>query len=186
LFVVLAALAAGWLWQQRGDRVEILTVNRDVPAGTVIEQGDLSIADVARLGQGIPASRADSVVGELAAVPLVGGQVLMARMLTNEPLPGPGRRMVGVQLDATRSPADLAPGDVVSVLAVPPMGNAGSPSSLEEPSVLADRATVVSARQVAGEGIQLTMLVPKDVANTVAAFGAAGRVAVVQAPIGGD
>jgi hypothetical protein len=66
------------------------------------------------------------------------------------------------------------------------MGNAGSPGSLEEPSVLADRATVVSARQVAGEGIQLTMLVPKDVANTVAAFGAAGRVAVVQAPIGGD
>jgi hypothetical protein len=128
----------------------------------------------------------DSVIGEVAAVPLVAGQVLSAGMVTSAPLPGPGQRVVGVQLDATRAPTDLGPGDVVTILAVPPTGNAGSPGSLEVPRVLADRATVVSADPVAGEGTRLTMLVEKAEANTVALFGAAGRVAVVQAPIGGD
>jgi hypothetical protein len=186
LFVVLAALAAGWLWQQRSDRVEILTVDRDVPAGSVVERSDLKVEDVAGLGNAIPASSAGSVIGQIAAVPLVAGQVLSSGMLTNSPLPGPGKRVVGIQLDATRAPTDLGPGDIVTILAVPPTGNAGSLAELASPHVLAARATVVSAEPVAGEGTRLTMLVDRAVANRVASFGSAGRVAVLQAPIGGD
>ena len=48
------------------------------------------------------------------------GQVLTPEMLTPDPLPGPGERVVGVQLDGTRAPGGLVPGDRVSVLAVPP------------------------------------------------------------------
>jgi hypothetical protein len=183
---VLAALAAGWLWQQRSDRVPVLTVDRDVPAGTVIQRSDLSIADVAGLRSAIPASSADSVIGRVAAVSLVDGQVLSARMVTRVPLPGPGERIVGVQLDATRAPTDLGPGDVATILAVPPAGDAGSPAGLEDPNVLASRATLLSAEHIADGGVRFTMLVDKAEANTVASFGAADRVALVQAPLGGD
>ena len=62
LFVVFAVLAAGWLWQQRSDRVEVLTVRRDVAAGSVIERSDLAIADVAGLADAVPADEADTVV----------------------------------------------------------------------------------------------------------------------------
>jgi hypothetical protein len=186
LFVVLAVLAAGWLWQQRSDRVEILTVNAAVPAGSVIERSDLAMADVAGLGNAIPAAEADTLIGQVAAVPLVEGQVLTTGMVTSAPLPGRGQRIVGVELDATRAPGDLQPGDLVTVLSVPPSGDASSPTELRAPSVLAGKATVVSAENIEGAGTRLTLLVNRAVADQVASFGAAGRVALVQAPLGGD
>jgi hypothetical protein len=179
-------LAAGWLWQQRSDRVEILTVNRAVPAGSVIERSDLAMADVAGLDHAIPAAEADTVIGQVAAVPLVEGQVLTSAMVTSAPLPGAGQRIVGVELDASRAPSDLRPGDTVTVLAVPPSGDASSPDELEAPIVLADSATIVSAEHIEGAGTRLTLLVPKAAADQVASFGAAGRIALVQAPLGGD
>lgn len=186
LFVVCAVLAAGWLWQQRSDRVEVLTLRRDVPEGSVIERSDLAIADVAGLTDAIPVDHADTVVGQVASVPLVAGQVVTAGMATSAPLPGRGQRLVGVELDATRSPTDLGPGDQVTVLAVPPTGDASSPVDLKTPSVLAEAATVVSAEHIEGAGTRLTLLVAKGAADQVASFGAAGRVALVQAPLGGD
>ena len=186
LFVVFAVLAAGWLWQQRSDRVEVLTVRRDVAAGSVIERSDLAIADVAGLADAVPADEADTVVGQVAAVPLVAGQVVTPGMATSAPLPGRGQRLVGVELDATRAPNDLRPGDQVTVLAVPPTGDASSPVELMAPSILAEAATVVSAERIEGAGTRLTLLVAKAAADQVASFGAAGRVALVQAPLGGD
>jgi hypothetical protein len=186
LIVVFAVLAAGWLWQQRNDRVEVLTLRRDVPAGSVIERSDLAVADVAGLTDAVPADEAETVVGQVAAIPLVAGQVVTVGMATSAPIPGRGQRLVGVELDATRAPNELGPGDQVTVLAVPPTGDASSPVELKTPSVLAETATVVAAEHIEGAGTRLTLLVAKAAADQVAAFGAAGRVALVKAPLGGD
>jgi hypothetical protein len=43
LFVVVSVLIAGWLWQQKSDRVEVLSVAEPVPAGEVITERDLGI-----------------------------------------------------------------------------------------------------------------------------------------------
>lgn len=191
LFVLVTALAAGWVWQQRSDRLEVLAVGPvPVEVGTVIERGDLTVVEVAGVADTIGAAEVDSIVGSTAAVGLVPGQVLNPDMVSNAPIPGPGERVVGVELDATRVPSGLAPGDVVMILAVPPTGDASSRQELASPSVLADQVVVLSAARVEGAGTRLALVVTERRANRVAAFGAAGRVAVLQAPVaeggGGD
>ncbi len=47
-------------------------------------------------------------------------------------------------------------------------------------------ATVASAAAIEGAGTRLTLVVPEPVAERVTAYVAAGRVALVQAPVGGD
>jgi len=182
LFVLVTVLAAGWLWQQKSDRQEVLALEVAVPAGTVIERGDLKVVEVAGVEDTVGVAEVDAVVGSTAAVGLIPGQVLNRQMVTSDPIPGSGERVVGVELDATRVPGGLAPGDVVSVLAVPPSGDASTTQELKSPSVLADQVTVLSAVRVEGVGTRLTLVVGQEQANRVAAFGAAGRVAVLQAP----
>lgn len=186
LFVVMAVFLAGWFWQQKSDRIDVLVIARLVPAGDVLEAEDLRIAEVAGVTAAIPSTEAESVVGSTAAVGLVEGQILTRDMVTSHPLPGPGERVVGLQLDATRAPTGMHPGDVVSVVAVPPAGDPGSPSELDNPTILAPRATVASTAIIEGAGTRLTLVVPEAPAERVTAYAAAGRVALVQAPIGGD
>ena len=186
VFISVTVLTAGWLWQSKSDRVEVLAVREAVPVGTVIDRGDLETLQVAGLGEAIRVSDLDTVVGTTAAVGLVAGQVLSPDMLTTKPVPGPGQRVLGVEVGATRAPGGLLPGDIVSVVAVPPSGDVGKASELESPRTLASQAKVKSVRVVEGSGTRLTLVVPKALAGRVAAFGAAGRVAVIQAPLGGD
>ena len=186
LFVLFAVLAAGWLWQQKSDRLEILAIVRPVPVGAVISAEDLSVVEVAGVEDGVPASESASIIGKAAVVGLVDGQILTPDMVTTDPLPGPGERIVGVELDPTRAPGGLIPGDAVSVLAVPPSGDPSTPQELDDPIVLADHATVASVEQVEGAGPRMTLLVRQEVADRVTAYAAAGRIALVQAPLGGD
>ncbi|ABL81053.1 SAF domain [Nocardioides sp. JS614] len=186
LFVVMAVLLAGWFWQQKSDREAVLAIDHSVPAGAVIAKDDLRIVEVAGVDSTISSEDAQTVIGSTAAVGLVEGQILTPDMVTSKPLPGPGERVVGLQLDATRAPTGLLPGDVVVVIAVPPAGDPSSPAELDDPTVLAPQATVASADVVEGAGTRLTLVVPEAVAERVTAYVAAGRVALVQAPIGGD
>lgn len=186
LFVVMAVLLAGWFWQQRSDLRAVLVIAEPVPAGAVITAEDLEVVEVSGVGGAISSADSDSVVGGTAAVGLVDGQILTRDMVTTDPLPGPNERVVGLQLDATRAPAGLIPGDVVVVLAVPPAGDPSTPDELDDPTVLAPSATVASATTIEGAGTRLTLLLPEPVADRVTAYVAAGRVALVQAPVGGD
>lgn len=186
LFVVMSVLLAGWFWQQKSDREAVLVVADPVAAGAVITADDLEVRDVSGVEGAILESDGDGIVGSTAAVGLVDGQVLTRDMVTTDPLPGPGERIVGLQLDATRAPADLAAGDVVVVIAVPPEGNPSTPDELDDPTVLAPDATVAAATTIEGAGTRLTLVIPDSVAERVTAYVAAGRVALIQAPIGGD
>jgi hypothetical protein len=186
LFVVMAVLLAGWFWQQKSDQRAVLVIAEPVPAGSLIAAKDLEIIEVSGVEGAIPSADKETVIGSTAAVGLVDGQILTRDMVTADPLPGPGERVVGLQLDATRAPAGLAPGDVVVVIAVPPEGDPSTPGDLDNPTVLAPAATVASAAAIEGAGIRLTLVVPEPVAERVTAYVAAGRVALVQAPAGGD
>ena len=186
LFVVMAVLLAGWFWQQTSDRHSVLVIAEPVPAGALITAKDLEIIEVSGVKNAIASTESDIVVGATAAVGLVEGQILTRVMVTTDPLPGPGERVVGLQLVATRAPAGLMPGDAVVVLAVPPAGDPSTTDELDDPTVLAPKATVASSTAIEGAGIRLTLLLPEPVAERVTAYVAAGRVALVQAPIGGD
>jgi hypothetical protein len=186
LFVVMSVLLAGWFWQQRDDRVAVLAVTDSVAAGEVITARDLEVIEVSGVKGAIGSADSDRVIGSRAAVGLVDGQVLTRAMFTTDPIPGSRERVVGLQLDATRMPTGILPGDVVIVIAVPPAGDPSTPSELESPAVLADRATVASAELIEGAGTRLTLLLSDAVGERVTAYIAAGRVALLQAPTGGD
>ncbi|MEO7625660.1 MAG: SAF domain-containing protein [Nocardioides sp.] len=179
-------LLAGWFWQQRSDRIPVLVTVNAISAGEVITADDLTITEVSGVSGPIASEDSDSVVGSTAAVSLVDGQILTRDMLTSDPIPGPGERVVGMQLDSTRAPSDLLPGDIVIVVAVPPQGDPSTPDELDSPSILANQATVASAARIEGAGTRLTLLIDEAVAERVTAYVAAGRVALIQAPVGGD
>lgn len=186
LFVVVAVLLAGWLWQQKSDRISVLVIDHAVPAGATVTANDLTVAEISGVDNAIPSTDSDQIIGSTAAVGLVEGQILTPDMVTSTPIPGPGERIVGLELDAPHAPSGLRPGDTVKVLAVPPSGDPGTTADLDDPPLLAAQATVASVRVIQGSGTRLTILVPDSVADRVAAYVAAGRVALVQAPIGGD
>lgn len=185
-FLLLCLAAAGWLWQQKGDQVEVLVAGTAVPAGQVIDRGDLAVRPVSGVDGAIAAADLEQVVGRVAEVALVPGQILTDAMITSDQVPADSERVVGLQLDPARTPAGLSPGDAVSVLAVPPSGDPSSPDALASPKVLTESATVHLIDRVEGGGARLSLIVSSDDANRVAAFGAAGRVAIVQLPLGGQ
>lgn len=183
LFVVVVVIGLVALFQSQSDRVEVLVVTNPVPAGQVVERGDVRPAEVAGVSGAILAADVESVVGKRAAAGLVEGQVLTEAAFTDVQVPGEGERLVALQLGNGRVPGGLAPGDIVDVLAVPAEGDAGAPDQLTRPTLLAEAARVESVGKTPEGTRVVTVLVDEGVADPVAAYSAAGQVTIVQAPI---
>lgn len=183
LLLMGAVVGATWMWQHKAERVEVLVVRDPVPAGAVVEAGDLTTADVGGLASAVPLNQLEQVVGRTAAVGLVPGQVMVEGMLTSATVPGPGERVVGLDLEAGRVAPGLVVGDRVRVLLVPAAGEPGSSSQMAAPPVLSEEAMVRFAGRSLGATTRLGLVVPDVDADAVAAYGAAGRVAVVQVPL---
>jgi hypothetical protein len=183
LFVVIVVIGLLALFQSQSDRVEVLAVTRAVPAGQLIETGDLRQVEVAGVAGAIPATGIDSVVGKRAAAGLVEGQVLTEAALTDEEVPGEGQRLVAVSLPTGRVPGGLTPGNLVTVLVVPLEGGEGSAEQLQQPAVLTEAARVESVGKTPEGGLVVTLLVDETDSAAVAAHSAAGQVTIVQAPL---
>lgn len=183
LFIVIVVLGLLALFQSQSDRVEVLAVTRNVPAGQVIKDGDLRPLEVAGVSGAIAATDIDTVVGKRAAAGLVEGQVLTDAALTDELVPGETERVVAIALPVGRVPGGLSVGDVVSVIVVPVEGAEGASEQLRAPVVLSQAASVQSVGDTPEGGRVVTVLVDASEADQIAAYSAAGQVTIVQAPI---
>ena len=181
LIVGLAALF-GFFYQQAGSKQPVVVVAREVPAGHVLQREDLSTVDVAGGVVAIAGANLESVLGQVATVPLLPNTLLQRSMVTDEnPLTADQAR-VGVALKSGQIPAEgVQPGDVVQVVQLPGDGQAAPTKDQAGPPVLVDRATVYAAAEdpALSGGTLLTLVVPADMAPLVAVAGAAGRVAVI-------
>ncbi|MDT9594878.1 SAF domain-containing protein [Nocardioides zeae] len=202
ILVVGFGLLGGYLVSTAGDRVAVVTVSGNLAEGERIEAGDLAEASVSGVAGAISFDEVDDLVGQIAAVDLVDGQVLTAAMLTSDPLPGAGQAVVGLALDTARAPAaGLRPGDLVTVIAVAPVDAAATPEDLDAPTVLAESAQVASiggstsldgsdapdGGVSAGGQVVLTLLVDESDAARLAAYSTANQVALVQtSPVADD
>ena len=110
----LALLLAGVLGtvgviQRAGQRVPVLVVAREVPAGQVVGDQDVRVAElglapgVATLGVG----DRGRVVGQVARVPLAAGQVLTPTMIDGGPVLEPGRVAMSVAVTPEHAAAGL-------------------------------------------------------------------------------
>jgi len=185
LFVALVVIALVALFRSQSDRVEVLVVTDSVPAGQVIERGDLRAAEVAGVLGAIRAADIGEVVGKRAAGGLVDGQVLTSQAISEALVPGEGQRLVALNLPTGRVPGGLSGGDTVVVLSVPVEGADGTKEQLQAPQVLAGSARVQEVGKTPEGTVVVTVLVPQDVSDSVAAYSSAGQVTIIQAPAAG-
>jgi len=185
-FLVACALGGRLLAQRLGDTTPVIALSGEVAKGDQVERSDLVSTSVSGVPGAIPVADVDQVVGRYAAVDLLPGQILTTDATTTATVPAAGEMLVGLSLEPTRIPDGLELGDTVRVLVVPPVDTVRV-SDLDKPKVLVTDASVYSVQGVSttGGSQRLTLVVPEDAADTVAAYGAAGQVAVVEAPIGG-
>lgn len=180
LLLVAAAVAGGLaFWNAARVTEPVVVAARDIPAGHVIERGDLALAE-ARL-EGPLASlvfgEADvgAIVGSTAAGAIQAGELVVRPDLGTGPLIGADDVAVTVPVAADTVYPELRPGDVVAVLAT---SERGKPQS--RTVTLLERATVFSvvieASRVslgndgdeAGRPANVTLVVPRSEAERIA------------------
>lgn len=169
--------------------VQVLAVARDVPVGQVITDADLVVAavnDDPNLSP-IPADQRDQVVGLVAQVPLVRGELLTRAQIGPANGFTEGQQMVALPLKPGQLPSrGLAPGQHVLVVATTgsnavaagaqaPAGGAPVDAIVADvgPTDPATSLTVVDVRVAAAAGPGLA-----DLAST-------GNLAVILLPAGG-
>lgn len=189
LAVLIIALGGMGSWvgfSLLSNRVQVLTVVKDVPAGTQVSEEHLGQAGVA-LEPGVksvPVADKGEVVGKRAKVALTAGSLLHRGQVTDEQLVKAGEQVIPVGLKPALLPASsLVPGQAIQIMRVPgPGGNVDEPSKGEEAD---EAATVVEARVVklgeARPGSEVTVVdvaVASEDGPSVAAWSSQEQAAV--------
>lgn len=118
VFVIAGAIAVSVILNTEEDSgTGVLAVGQDVARGQVIDAADLTVVsidadrDVALLASELSAN----VVGMRAAVAMEAGTPLSSSHLVSVSPLSRREALVGLVIDDSRAPADLAPGDLVEV-----------------------------------------------------------------------
>ncbi|MGQ0631589.1 MAG: SAF domain-containing protein [Sporichthyaceae bacterium] len=183
LLIVGFALSGTVLVSRAGDTTEVLIASRAVPAGHVIEAGDVAAVRLSGSVRAIAAGELRTVLGSTAAVGLVGGQVLNRDMLTTAAVPAEGQAMVGLALRSGQFPADgLSVGDRVLAVMLPA---AGAAASTVEAAKALTVAQIYGLRpdDSGGTDTLVTLVVPLEFAGRILAHGSAGRLGLVKVAV---
>jgi len=176
--ITVGALIAVWAYTATSNTEAVVAVRNTVERGATIEASDLMIVQVGAdpALNPIPESKADSLVGQRAALDLSAGGLVTAEAITADVVPVSGQSVVGVSLTPAQMPAmSLQTGDAVRVVATP--GDQGDVGSSDPASI---GATVVSVGKPGVDGqIVVDVDVPESAAGELAARAATGKVALV-------
>jgi Flp pilus assembly protein CpaB len=180
--VVAAAIGAVVVYQRATAHDNVLVIARPVAYGQVIANEDLKVARVSGTGVSkIEASHRSQVVGRRVRATLSEGTVLASSMLLQGPAVGPGESVAPAALRPGTFPAGLQPGDRVRVVRLPGSGS----SQATEPRALTT-ATVMSVAspkdRVGTANTAVSLVVPSETADAVAAAGASGQISLVLVP----
>lgn len=187
LLIVGSGLVFMLLLVNAGDREPVLAVARQVPAGQVIEAGDLRIV---RVGADpgvttISEARRAEVIGQTAAVDLLPGTLLVDEHLGEPVALERGEAIVGLDLvGGERAVPDLKEGDEVLVVLTASPGMAATD---EEGTVLGEvltrgRVSTVTDATDTTDRVMASVIVPDDVADRVAGANSLDRIALVLVP----
>jgi flagella basal body P-ring formation protein FlgA len=172
---VLAGVLVAWSLTRAADRVEVVSMARPVPAGTLIQAADLTTTAIAFDTPVVglaPATSMQSLVGRMATIDLQPGVLLSAGMWADGTELSPGERTVGAVMAAGNYPVDLAQGS--SALAV-----------ATEADVAGDAAVIVRVLDVTpGEQqtVVITLAVPEADAARIARLAATDALILIGVP----
>lgn len=150
-----------------------------VAKGEIISDSDLTTAAVATDPSvaSVTADQLAGLVGQRAAVDLPTGALLTPDSVTDEPVPGPGRALVGVSVTSAQAPlTDLAPGTPVRLAHVQAGADPTDPATAPSAPV---PAVVVSTGTAPDGARVIDVTVTAAAAPTVSDWAASGEVAVI-------
>lgn len=178
------ALLSAWMYDEAGDRVSVIALAHDVPAGDTISASDLVSAQVASdpALDPVPVSRKGDIIGKTAVTDLPKGTLMTDASVRAGGDVAKGRDIVGVLAKPGQLPArELRPGDRVLVVSTPEDGSGSGSSQAGKPTMPDSISAVVS--RVAGADANGARVVDVAVAGTdstaLAAWAASGHVAIV-------
>ncbi|MFG2437873.1 SAF domain-containing protein [Streptomyces sp. NPDC048508] len=183
VLAVVCALGAAAAVTSASDRIRVVALARDVPAGRPLSAADLAVAEVSADAALTPvaASRKAGLMGKRPAMDLRKGSLLVASQLAEGTGLGDSKQQVGVQVKRGQAPSGaLAPGDKVLAVTTPPAGDTdtkadGGPSSMP--------ASVVSvSRPDATGAVVVNLAVSPSDGPLLATLAAQGRIALVREP----
>lgn len=183
--VAVGALTAGWLVQSTTTSAQVLALTRDVAHGAQISAADLATVPLqsSPVLRTVAASDLEQVVGRVATSDLKAGSLLAPDSYADKLVPGEGRSLVGVSLDAAHRPGvDLHADDKVRFVQAPSAGGDVKDTSTDV-SVDAVVVSTTAGDSTTGSTIVVNVEVDADDAAVLAALGASGRATLlVDAP----
>ncbi|MFF3313382.1 SAF domain-containing protein [Streptomyces sp. NPDC002952] len=192
LVTLIGALGGAVVVARAGDRVDVLAIARDVPAGHRLTAQDLttvSFAEDPGLSP-VPASQRATVLGKRAAVDLRHGGLLSPAQLAPGGALGDGLQVVGVEVKRGSAPRDeLRPGDKVAAVVLPSPGGTAESGSGAKGEEDTDAAPVSIAATVKSVGspdstgtLVVNLVVAPDDGALLAVKAAAKQIALVREP----
>lgn len=171
--VLVSAVGFTLIASALGERSDVLVVARDVPAGHVLEAGDLRSVQVAAESGVVPVADRARVVGRQARVPLVRGSMLSERQFgVRAAFPPKGQSEVALAVEAGGASPELARGQRVAVLPGPSGLGAGKDGEGGEkaPGAVVGTVAGVKAAESAGGPRVVTVLVETGAVRRAAAL----------------
>jgi hypothetical protein len=186
-FLVAAfALAGAWFYSTSTASTPYAVLRLDIERGSVLTGQHLTVVELSSDTQirAIKASEVSSIIGELALVDLKKDSLLTAEQFAAAAPIADGYGLVGLQLSPSEMPSmSLQTGDRVRVLLLPE-GDVELTAGVVE--VVEDSVEVVEVVGESGAGRFVSLSMPAELADVVAAGHANDRVRIVQVPRGAD
>lgn len=185
VLAVLAGLGAAAAVTSASDRVQVLAIARDVPAGQALTDADLIVAEVSADAAltPVPAGQKAAMVGKRPSVDLRKGGLLTTSQLAQGTGLGDDRQQVGVQVKRGQAPAGtLTPGDKVLAVTTPAQGEQTSSRETEAPPSTINAVVVTVSRPDATGTVVVNLAVATTDGPLLATRAAQGRIALVREP----
>jgi hypothetical protein len=178
--VALFALAGAWFYAQSTQSTGYLALSTDIRRGHEITVSDLTVFDISTESplRGTPNISSESVIGKVALVDMAAGTLITGEQLADAAQIPAGQGIVGLALSPGEYPTrSLRSGDLVRV-AVMPLG--GQDLATAEVTVVADSATVIEVADGGGDELFISLTLPSELADQVAAADSQNRVRLIQ------
>jgi len=185
LLAVVGALIVVVAVARAGDRVSVLVVSKDVPAGERLTASDVQVASIAKdpAVATLDSSERASVVGKRVAVDLRKGSLLSDAQLTPGGGLGDDQQLVGVEVKRGQAPRNaLKPGDRVLAVTIPAQGeDVSSGETAKGPESVEAQVVSVGPPDASG-AMTVNVAVDPSEGPGVAAKAAAKQLALVREP----
>ncbi|MFI1421026.1 hypothetical protein ACH4VX_24225 [Streptomyces sp. NPDC020731] len=199
LLILLGALGATMLVLQAGDRIEVVKITKEIPAGQKVTDANTTSVMVAEDPEinYVEWTQLDALKKLKAVSTIPGGVVAVGEMFGDEAKVPAGKALVGLSLKEGQYPADLEIGDAVAAYRVGGTSNSNSDSDADGGSsgstgggntLIVDEARVNSVPEeqsgdiVSSTNKPVTLLVDNADAAALTQAASNGEVALVLVP----